>query len=174
MDLLAALYSIIIYPIIYIFPAYTANALPVLLGGGAPLDFGKTLDGRRIFGQNKTIRGLFAGLVGGSLIGPIEYLLFGFGYMIPIAIAMSLGAMFGDLFGSFIKRRFGVKSGSSAPMLDQYGFFFFAMLFAYAANSAELIGLGIAGLLFITILTGALHVLTNIGAYRLKLKRVPW
>ena len=35
----------------FILPAYFANAAPVVLGGGPPLDMGKKfLDGRRILG----------------------------------------------------------------------------------------------------------------------------
>ena len=38
----------------FIFPAYCTNAVPVLAGGGQPMDFGKNfLDGKRILGKNK-------------------------------------------------------------------------------------------------------------------------
>ena len=75
---------------LWVLPAYVANAVPVLLGGGKPLDFGKKFsDGTRIFGDGKTIRGCFAGIVAGSFIGFVEgYLLFGF--------LLAFGAIVGD------------------------------------------------------------------------------
>ncbi|MHA1713397.1 MAG: CDP-archaeol synthase, partial [Candidatus Ranarchaeia archaeon] len=46
----------------YIFPAYVANAIPVLAGGGLPIDLGKNfIDGQRILGDGKTYRGFAAG-----------------------------------------------------------------------------------------------------------------
>ena len=39
-------------------PAYMANGFALLLGGGKPLDCGKKFsDGRRIFGEGKTVKG---------------------------------------------------------------------------------------------------------------------
>ena len=46
----------------FIFPAYCANGTPVLAGGGTKMDFGRNfVDGKRIFGNNKTFRGFFFG-----------------------------------------------------------------------------------------------------------------
>lgn len=58
----------------YILPAYAANGLAVVFGKGsrlnAPLDLGKNfLDGRRIFGSGKTIRGFLGGVFTGTLVG---------------------------------------------------------------------------------------------------------
>ena len=168
MDTPQILYTVIIYPIVYILPAYVANGAPVLFGYGAPLDFGRKFLGKRIFGDHKTIRGLVSGLFAGTLVGLLEYPFFQ--YMITIAIALAVGAMVGDLAGSFIKRRLDLRSGASVPILDQYGFFVVALAFAYPLGNIP----SIYGLLFIAILTGMLHVLTNMGAHRLKLKSVPW
>ena len=68
------IYIYILYPIIYIFPAYAANGAPILFGGGkTPLDFGKKLNGKRIFGNNKTVRGTLSSLAVGVIVGLIEY-----------------------------------------------------------------------------------------------------
>ena len=91
-------------------------------------------------------------------------------YMLPIAILSTIGANFGDLLGSFIKRRLGHTSGKSFPIMDQYGFYLFALLFALPLGHLPTL----YGLVFITVLTGILHLLTNVGAHRLKLKAVPW
>lgn len=162
------MYLVFLYPIIYIFPAYAANGAPILFGGGKPLDLGHKINGKRIFGNNKTVRGTVSSLIVGTVIGLIEYPFLH--YMLPIAILLAIGANFGDLLGSFVKRRLNIRHGASFPVMDQYGFFLFALLFALPLSHLP----GLYGILFLVVLTGAAHVLTNIGAYRLKLKKVPW
>lgn len=165
---MSLVYAYFLYPIIYIFPAYAANGAPILFGGGRPLDAKRKIKGKRIFGDNKTIKGTASSLIAGTIIGLIEYPFFH--YMLPIAILLTIGANVGDLVGSFIKRRMNFKSGSSLPIMDQYGFFVFAILFALPLGNLP----DLYGMLFLVILTGIAHVATNIGANKLKLKRVPW
>ncbi len=162
------LYTLVLYPIIYIFPAYAANGAPILFGRGRPLDSGKSIKGKRIFGNNKTRRGLAASLICGILVGAIEYPFLP--YMLPISVLLAVGANIGDLAGSFIKRQAGVPSGRGVPILDQYGFFIVALLLAAPLGHLP----SIYGIAFLVALTGILHVLTNRGAHRLRLKRVPW
>ena len=51
----------------FIFPAYCANAAPVIFGGGKPMDFGKKFfDGKPFLGAHKTFRGFLAG----TIVGP--------------------------------------------------------------------------------------------------------
>jgi CDP-2,3-bis-(O-geranylgeranyl)-sn-glycerol synthase len=162
------IYSTFIYPLVYIFPAYAANGAPVLFGGEAPLDFRRKVSGKRIFGDNKTIRGTLSSMLAGIAVGIIEYPFLPF--MVGVAILSSIGANIGDLLGSFIKRRVGTKPGTSIPLLDQYGFLILALVFAYPLGY----GPSLYGLIFLLVLTGAAHILTNIGAHKLKLKSVPW
>jgi len=162
------LYAIFAYPLIYILPAYVANGAPVIFGGGKPLDMGKSIRGKRIFGDHKTIKGTISMLVAGLAVGLAEYPFFH--YMLAIAAIMSIGTIFGDLLGSFIKRRIGMKEGASLPVMDQYGFFLFAVIFALPLGHLP----NFYGYLFIIVLTGLLHILTNIGANKLRLKSVPW
>ena len=63
-----------IYEALYlIFPAYCTNAIPVIFGGGPPIDCGKKFfDGKPIFGPHKTLRGFVIGLAVGTLIGFIQ------------------------------------------------------------------------------------------------------
>ena len=162
------LYPVILYPIIYILPAYVANGAPVLFGGGRTIDNGKRLWGNPIFGQHKTWRGLVAGILSGTLMAAAE------GYFMPAlmlaGIAMSFGAHFGDLLGSFIKRRMRRDSGNNMFLLDQYLFVIFALIFA--APFGEMPTL--YGIVFLLILTGVLHISTNAAAHKMKLKDVPW
>ncbi len=97
-----------------------ANGVPVLarllLGHrfGRPLDGGRILrDGRPLLGASKTWRGFGAAL----LTTPILAMLLGLSWVLGFIAA--LGAMSGDLFASFIKRRLGRRPTESVLLLDQ-------------------------------------------------------
>ncbi len=160
--------TLVIESLMLIFPAYCANAAPVLAGGGLPMDFGKDfVDGRRIFGKNKTFRGFFFGLLIGVLVGFVEVFLFG--YPALFVVLSPLGALLGDLTGAFIKRRLDIAPGGLLPVVDQVDFVVGAIVF--------LLPLGIITLelaVAILIITPPIHLLTNYGAYKLKLKSNPW
>jgi len=152
----------------FIFPAYCANAAPVLAGGGLPMDFGKNfVDGRRVFGQNKTFRGFFFGLIIGVFVGLVEYAVFG--YPLLFSFLSPLGALFGDLTGAFLKRRLNIAPGGLLPIVDQVDFVVGAVLFS--------LPLGIVSwelAVTVMLVTPPIHLLTNFVAYKLKLKSNPW
>jgi len=154
----------------FIFPAYVANAVPVLAGGGRPLDCGRNfLDGRPIFGKNKTIRGFLVGLMMGTVAGLAES--FVFNYPPSFGFAISLGALVGDLAGAFTKRRLGLPPGELLPIVDQIDFIAGAIVFSLPISlqwlSWELV-------VTVLIITPPIHLLTNFGAYKLGLKSNPW
>lgn len=176
------LLALAIKSILYILPSYFANSIPVVLGGGAPLDGKKKMkDKQRIFGDGKTVRGFFAGIFAGVLVGAIEgavlpgsqfdiyngmpsaYILAGF--------LLGAGTMVGDLAGSFIKRRSGVPQGKPSVLMDQLMFLLFAFLFSYPL-AAHL--LSVEAIIFLAVLTYFVHVAANVVAHRWGLKRVPW
>ncbi|MEM3788866.1 MAG: CDP-2,3-bis-(O-geranylgeranyl)-sn-glycerol synthase [Candidatus Bathyarchaeia archaeon] len=155
----------------FIFPAYCANAIPVLAGGGLPLDLGrKFFDGKPIFGKNKTFRGFFSGVIIGTMVGFAEAAVFqeyqNIGYF---GFLLSLGALLGDLAGAFIKRRLGIPPGGLLPIVDQVDFIVGALIFAIPLHvlSFELV-------LAVLIITPPLHMATNFAAYKLGLKNNPW
>lgn len=80
--------------------------------------------------------------------------------------------MLGDLAGSFIKRRMRIQRGHPSLILDQLSFLLFALLFSIPYVPAGFLALYSVAFLFV--LTYLLHVLTNIFANRLGLKKVPW
>jgi CDP-2,3-bis-(O-geranylgeranyl)-sn-glycerol synthase len=162
-------YAIIIYPILFILPAYVANGAPVLFGGGAPVDLNGKFRGKRIFGSHKTIKGLVAGIASGILMGFVESLFPGLGFMLAVGIAQSLGTHAGDLVGSFSKRQAGIKEGGH-NIADPYVFVLFALAFSLPLGNFP----SYYGILFILILTGIMHRLTNVIAHALKVKDVPW
>lgn len=144
-------------------PAYIGNMSAVPFGGGKPLDLGRDfLDGRRVFGNGKTFRGttiyVFIALVVGTLQRAPMFGLF-----------LGVGAAVGDVTGSFIKRRIGLKQGDPAPLLDQLDFAVGALVFASLITRIE-----VSVVITIIIITPILHVLTNRLGCLLELKGVPW
>lgn len=164
-------------------PAYFANAAPVIARGRSTVDFGKNwIDKKRIFGDSKTIEGFVVGVLAGFFAGAVQLLLvqpqlagyFDFGAQIPemslfLAFMISIGALVGDLAGSFIKRRFDLPPGTDAPVLDQLNFIFGAAFFAM-----WFVPITIEMFFLMLITTPVVHRLANIIAYKMKAKKVPW
>jgi CDP-2,3-bis-(O-geranylgeranyl)-sn-glycerol synthase len=159
----------------FIFPAYCANAAPVIFGGGKPMDFGKNFfDGKPFLGAHKTFRGFFAGIIMGTLVGLVQTVLFEhvlvqyspqFQYSIQLGFVLSLGALTGDLVESFIKRRLDRSPGSSLPVADQIDFILGAFLFSIPVSPPSL-----PAALIILLITIPIHLLTNLGAALLNMK----
>ena len=161
-DLLIAIYVAV--------PAYVANSTPVVLGGGAPIDRGRRLiDGRRILGTNKTIKGFAYGLLLGSLAGLVEAVLFANYALISVGVIASLGALLGDLFGAFLKRRLDIAPGNPLPVVDQLDFILGAILFTY-----PLLNVTVGAVLILVIATLPIHLLSNTVAYMLRMKSRRW
>lgn len=168
------------FAFVFIFPAYVANAMPVVLGGGRPLDFGKKMrDGKPVFGSHKTIRGFVVGVVSGTLTGlaqllvmpylaPADFVLpFQFSFLLGFVI--SLGALTGDLVHSFVKRRMNIVEGGSLPVVDQLDFVIGAVLFSVLVSPPPLLTTTI-----IFVITLPIHLLTNVFAYVTGAKKAPW
>ncbi len=103
----------------------------------------------------------------------------------PIGIMMlafriifcSYGAAFGDLAGSFLKRRFNIKSGAPFWVVDQLDFAVGAIIFAsipalffpgfYIIPDINII-------ILLLVLTPSVSLIANTIAYLTKLKDVPW
>lgn len=164
-------------------PAYAANGWPPMARGRRPIDGGRTWrDGRRIFGDSKTIEGFTVGVAAGTFYGLIESYLYpsfsayagAWGASLPlmtpfVGFMIALGAMTGDLVGSFIKRRLGMGSGQDAPGLDQLNFIVGAIVFGAAFTQISL-----AMMLIMLVLTPAIHRFVCMVGYALKFKKVPW
>lgn len=159
----------------FIFPAYCANAAPVIFGGGQPMDFGKNFfDGKPFLGSHKTVKGFLAGLIVGTSVGLLQTLLFEnllfqygsqFRYDVFLGFTLSLGALTGDLIESFIKRRLDLSPGSSLPVADQIDFILGAFLFSLPVSPPSL-----TVALIILLLTPPIHLVTNLVAGLLRMK----
>jgi CDP-2,3-bis-(O-geranylgeranyl)-sn-glycerol synthase len=158
----------------YIFPAYCANGAPVLFGGGQPIDDGRLFwDGKPLFGSHKTVRGFIFGLLIGTFVGWVQEALAP-SVGLPrgstvLGFVLSLGALMGDLLGSFIKRRMNLKPGAQLPVSDQIDFVLVALLFGLFVQPASPIAA-----LIVIVLTGPLHLFVNFLSYLLRLKKTPW
>jgi len=174
---------ILVEAIWLILPAYAANGLVPLFRGRRRLDFGKNfIDGRPLLGKTKTIEGLFWGSVVGIVIATVE--MFAFPYlpwelsditltivpMYPLmGFLLGFGAIAGDTAASFIKRRIGLESGKSAPLMDQLDFLFGAFLFA-----SLIVTLKIEWIILMVVLTPIFHWPACAIGYLLKVKKYPW
>jgi CDP-2,3-bis-(O-geranylgeranyl)-sn-glycerol synthase len=156
--------------LILVLPAYVANAIPVVLGGGLSFDDILKL---KIFGKNKTVRGFISGLVFGSMVSMLlmlvlpmhmrfQYLLFG--------VFSSLGAMIGDLSGSLLKRKIGISEGKQF-FLDQVLFIAVALLLGYSFIPEVYTVMMVVAILVVTFF---MHIVFNIIANRIGVKNVPW
>lgn len=151
-------------------PTYVANSTPVLLGGGAPIDRGRNfIDHRRILGNHKTVRGFTYGILLGSVAATAEALLFGNYFLILVGVVASFGALLGDLFGAFLKRRLNIPPGSPLPIVDQLDFLLGALLLV-----SPLLPVTVSAVFILVALTVPIHLLTNAIAYMLGLKSRLW
>jgi len=169
--------------LLILFPAYAANGFPPLARGRIPIDFNKKwYDGNRILGDGKTIEGFSLGLLAGTFVGALESSVVPlinsyasvWNIQIPsmnflIALLISLGTLCGDLCGSFIKRRLGLKRGKEVLFLDQWNFIIGSIIFVFMFTEIT-----IWMIIIMLLTTFIIHRIANIIAHRIKVKREPW
>ncbi|MEM0132338.1 CDP-2,3-bis-(O-geranylgeranyl)-sn-glycerol synthase [Acidiplasma sp.] len=178
----------VLYSIILFLPAYIANPGAVITGGHIKIDMGKTFHGKRILGDGKT----WSGFIGGSLIGVVSgiiiyyitllihvpYGTYGANLVstVLVLIPMSFGSLLGDLTGSFIKRRIGLKRGARGSILDQWPFVLvsFLMIYIFARPFFLKFYGNFIPIIVLLIITPPIHRGVNILAYKFKMKDVPW
>lgn len=180
-------FDIVLIPLISAFwvmlPAYLPNPVAALCGGGLPVDLGRNYsDGKRIFGDGKTYRGLAAGILAGILIGLVQIWAqgrYGWEFLPRLTLLtvtlLAVGALLGDLVKSFFKRRFGKERGAKWPVADQYDLVAGAFVLLLIFDTQWLFAtVTIPILIGILILTPVLHRAMNILGYMMKVKEVPW
>lgn len=112
---------------------------------------GRTLGGPKLaprISPNKTWSGFCGGIVGGMGTATALMAAFGYGrfalYHAGLAAVLSLASIFGDLFESAFKRRFGVKD--SGKLIPGHGGFMDRLDgFIFAAILAAIIGIAVGG-----------------------------
>ena len=157
-----------------------ASKLGILNFFDRPVDSGKTLFGKRIFGQNKTFRGYVSGILAAVFVSFLQYILdyygiieidklLGINEFLLFGFLTGLGAMLGDSIESFFKRQFGIKEGRPFIPFDQIdyiiGFLFFTGIIVKWSWS-EIIFALLCGLF--------LNPIVNFLAYLFKIKKTYW
>lgn len=132
----------VLFALLFFLPAGLANAAPPLINKvpyinrwKTPLDFGMTVRGHRMFGKNKTWRGLISGMLLAGLTAWLLYPYLGtntgntLSHFI-IGLSLGFGALLGDAIESFFKRQIGIPSGNSWLVFDQIDYVVGAILFS--------------------------------------------
>ena len=174
MEVLAAIW--------FLLPAGLANMAPVVVAYflpayNLPVDFGRSLRGRRLFGSHKTWRGLIAGVVVAFLAFALQKLLyeqlpvvraisrFDYASASPfIGIGMGVAALGGDLIKSLFKRQVDIQPGQPWFPFDQCDWLIGVLAFASIFTS-----LSIVSVAFIFLVGFALHLLSHFLGYVLGL-----
>ena len=148
-------------------PAAVANMVPVLATKykwteflNKPVDAGKTWGGKRILGDNKTLRGFILGTAAGTLVGFLQ------GHGVLLGFALSFGALAGDSIESIIKRQSGITPGKSLPVLDQIDYVLGASLAA-----ALVIRVPAEYFILALVVLGIGSAFTSYVGYKLKIKK---
>ncbi len=151
-----------------------ASKIPVLKRWNAPLDFGKSYHGKRIFGDHKTWRGLLSGVIVAGLVAAAEADLAYYVlnedrlWFILAGMLMGFGALMGDAIKSFFKRRVGIAPGQSWFPFDQTDYIIGGLLAVspFIQWYPALIGQ-------VLIIYFGLHLITNYIAFRLGIRDQP-
>ncbi|HSD55771.1 MAG TPA: CDP-archaeol synthase [Candidatus Saccharimonadales bacterium] len=181
----------ILFALWFFLPAGVANMIPVPVAKipglnklNAPLDFGATLNGKRVFGANKTWRGLIAGVIVatftlwvqqhamithewfGELVMKYDYDLLPTLLLGPL---FAVGALGGDAIKSFFKRQNGIAPGSVWLPYD---------LIDHIVGAAiiSLPFIAFSGITYIVVITiwAVLNLAVSYGGYLLHIKERPY
>ena len=173
----------------FFLPAYFANITPPLTKKtkifdflAKPVDFNKKFFGKPIFGSHKTWRGLIFAFLVGFCLAIFQKFLFNFSFFRKIslldyskiniflfAFLISFGAIFGDLFFAFIKRRLNLPPGTPFLPFDQTNYVIGTTLFL-----EPFFELGFSVWFFLFFATFFLHIIVNRLGYHLKIHSAKW
>ena len=185
------MFKLIISSLYFFLPAYFTNMTPPLAKKAdvfnfldKPIDFNKKFKDEPILGIHKTWRGAIIGIAVGILVIYIQKWLYKFPWIQGISFfdyekinvlflgfLLCSGAVFGDLFFAFIKRRLKLKPGAKFLPFDQTNYVIGAyILFSLTSYSK------IDNLVWITLLISSffLHIIVNRIGYYLRLHKAKW
>lgn len=158
-----------------------ANKIPCLNRWKTPLDFGKSVNGKRVLGNNKTWRGLVFGTAIGAMAGWLAHAidpdllqrfpLFGFVPALDAVLLgawLGLGALVGDAVESFFKRQRGIASGESWFPFDQLDYILGGLVFSLPVTVLR----PVEYLLIVAVWFG-MHLIASYIGFLLSLKERP-
>jgi len=182
-------FQFIISCLYFFLPAYFVNMVPPLIRRAnlfnfldKPVDFDKIFLSKPLLGSHKTWRGVICGIIMGMLIICLQVWLYQFPYVKEISFReyyhpsiwlfgflISTGAVFGDLFFAFIKRRVNIAPGGMFMPFDQTNYVVGAALFL-----TPFLGFNIMVWTTLFIATFLLHLVFNRIGYLLGLHKNKW
>jgi CDP-2,3-bis-(O-geranylgeranyl)-sn-glycerol synthase len=131
----------IFFALWFFLPAGIANVMPIFAAHvsrlkpfDAPMDFGKSFRGKRIFGAHKTWRGMVAGIIFGTITLALQQVVLAHaGWLrdwthqvnyaqlstLVVGPLFAIGALGGDAIESFFKRQRGIAPGHGWFPFDQ-------------------------------------------------------
>lgn len=180
----------ILFALWFFLPAGMANVMPVFVAKipglkkyTAPMDFGLSFRGRRVFGDHKTWRGLIAGVIAGTLtLWLQQYLVGHYSWFtkfdeqvnyasLPTLIVgplFAVGALGGDAIESFFKRQLNIAPGEGWFPFDQTDY-----IIGGAIATMPFVSLGLWQYVWLLITWLIIHVLSTIVGYFVGLKDSP-
>jgi len=166
-------------------PVIFANIAPVIVKNrfnnlAIPLDFNKKINNKPIFGKHKTFRGLVFGVIFAIIVIYIQFALYSNDILVDwviidysnwllLGFLAGLGTIFGDLIGSFIKRRLNYRPGRSFIPFDQLDAPIGVLIFIY-----PLVRFSLDKIIIMLVLGFVLHITINHLAFILKIKKEKW
>ena len=177
-------YFLLLY---FALPALFANMIPVIVAKidlwpalNKPMDFEKTLFGKRILGPHKTIRGLISGTIVGGAISTIQYLLErgeiikmpfleSYSDFLIYGLLAGFGALLGDAFFSFIKRQINIPSGRPFIPFDQIDY-----ILGFIGCTLVVVPWKWPEIIFLCVVALVLNPLTNLIGYLFHIKKTYW
>ncbi len=162
--------------------AFFSGKIPYLKSFSYPVDLRKKINGKRIFGDNKTIRGLIFGVISSVVAVYLQIFLYNqfdfissfvridYNQVDPIIFGMlsGFGALFGDSLKSFFKRRVNVPPGKSWFPFDQIDYVIGGMVF-----TSFYITLSFYEYLLLFLVWFIIHPINTFLGFILKLRKEP-
>jgi len=119
-------------------------------------------DGKRIFGESKTVLGLPIAIVFGWGAGVI--------FSLPLGFQLGICTYVGSVVSGFIKRRLGIETHGKLPVIDQCDYLLAAFVYLYFLGYRW----NVVTILITLIVTLCVHWATNKIAYKLQLRSRGW
>lgn len=149
-----------------------AGHIPFLKRWTTPVDMGRMYRHKRIFGNNKTWRGI----IFGTIIGGVTAIIISSFYKDNTALigpfwvgcVLGFGALGGDALESFVKRQLSIKPGQSWFPFDQLDFIIGGLV-----SAAIFANLTLKINLLIIVIYFGLHVLTNYFGFLVGIRKRP-
>jgi CDP-2,3-bis-(O-geranylgeranyl)-sn-glycerol synthase len=174
----------------FFLPAGVANMVPIFAARvpqlkqfDAPIDFGKSFRGKRIFGAHKTWRGLIAGIIFATLTLWIQQLAIqhigffhtwtdrvDYSHLPTLALGplFAIGALGGDAVESFFKRQRGIAPGRGWFPFDQTDY-----IIGGAIASMPFVELSILQYVILILLWLVIHLVASATGYFMGVKESP-